>query len=141
VQLNQQSVEVERLGGHSQLPADPRPFVSWTVAIKLKTVAIRVAQVNGFTDAVIGSAFDGHAMIEQALESAREFAAGWIENGEVVKPRATGWRLGRAFAGSGVEGDVMVIPARREKNGAPIVMLRDLEPERVTIEPQRALEV
>ena len=116
MQLCEQPIEIERLGGHSQLTADARPFVSRAIAIEFDAVAVGIAQVNRLAHAVVGSALDRDALIEQALERAREFAAIRIKNCKMIKPCPPVRRLGRAFPRPRVQADVMMIPARREKD-------------------------
>src|SRR5687768_4631940 len=103
VQFCQQSVEVERPGGHLQLSADARPFIARTVAVKLDAVAIRVAQIDGLADPMVGGAFDGHAAIEQALERAGKFQSARVENRKMIKSRVPRRRWRRAFASPGIE--------------------------------------
>src|SRR5262245_41184262 len=57
VQFRQQSVEVERPCGHAQCAVHARPFLLRTVAVEFDAVAVRVAQVDGFADAMVGRAF------------------------------------------------------------------------------------
>src|SRR6185503_11690124 len=95
-----------------------RPLIPRSVAIQFNAIAVRIAQVDGFADAVIGRAFDGHAVIEQALESARQLEAVRIKNREVIKPGASGRRRRGAFASPGVQCYLKMLATRREKDRA-----------------------
>src|SRR6266480_7710393 len=88
------------------------PFILRPVAVEFDAVAIRVAQVNGFTHTVVGCTLKGTSVVEEALERARQFSPVRIENREVIKPRAAGRRLRRPFARPGVKANVVMIATR-----------------------------
>ena len=69
------ALNIEALGRHLQRavrgawPLLPRP-----IPVQLDAVAVRIAQVERFADAVIGSAVEGHVRVDQAPQRVGERA-------------------------------------------------------------------
>src|SRR5687768_5359627 len=112
-------VEVQRLSDHRQ-PAlrRARPVLAGAIPVQLDAVAIRVAEVERFADAMVAGAFEGDVGGDEALERIGERGAGWIKDREVIEASRAGRRRGSAFALPGVEADVVMVAARGEEGGA-----------------------
>ncbi len=72
IEFGQQAREVERPVQHPHVVRSspiPRPPHAWvTIPGQLDTVALRIAQINGFVAGMIAGSVDRPAVIQQALE-------------------------------------------------------------------------
>ena len=116
------------------------PLVAGAVAIEFDPVAIGVAEVEGFADAMVGGALQRDAGCDEALESVGEFGAVWIEDCEVIKAGAVRGRRRGAAALPCIEGYVMVIAAGGKEGGLRHP-LRYLEAENAVIEGEGAFNI
>ena len=69
--------------GHSDLGA---------IARQLDAVAVEIGEIDRFAHAMVGHALDGHAGVDDAAHRAREIAARWIANREMVEACMVGRR-------------------------------------------------
>src|SRR5436190_4427952 len=118
-----------------------RPFVFRTIAVQLDAVAVRIPQVDPLANAMIGRAFELDAMLEDSTHRGRKGFTVRQEDREVVETRrALGWARG-ATARPGIQADVMVIAAGRQKDRFAPVVRGHLEAEDVAIEGEGAVEI
>ena len=133
VELSQQVLEIERLGGH---PRDlPLPELARTVGIDLDPVPVRVAQVERLADEVVGDSGHRHLLADCVGEPGGEVAPFRDEEREVEETRVARRRLG---ARNLVEDEQLRISA---DGGAPVPLLAHPKPDRLSVVVERALEV
>jgi len=87
----EQCLKLETTGVHSEVSgvvAGPGFF--GTVPVELDAVAVGVAQIERFADAVVGGAVEGDAGGDEAPEGVGEFGAGRVEDRDVVEAGRTG---------------------------------------------------
>src|SRR5688500_13800470 len=84
--LLQESLEVERPRVHGDAVAAcrPRPFLTRPVAVELDAVPVRILEVHGLADAVVGRP-DADACVEDAPDRTRQCGPCRIANGEVIE--------------------------------------------------------
>ena len=117
-----------------------RPLARIAVPGQLDAIEIGIVQIEREMRAMVVIPVDLPTVFQQTLEGHRQIAPGRIVDGEVIEPGRTA--LGRLATGAlpGIEGDVMVIPARAQKRrGAHVV--EQIEPERIAIERDRPIEI
>src|SRR5713101_30048 len=139
--FTQQIVEIEPPGDHVERAVRrARPKLLPPVAIELDPVLVGVAQVERLAHAMVGSAVERNAGLDQAAERIRKRGARRIEDREMIEPGGPGRRRRSAQTLPGVERDVMMIPAGRDEGGAG-PPLGELKTENAAIEFQRPLEI
>ncbi len=70
-------LQVERPRVHGQRAVSgERPLCLWTIPVKLDTIAVRIAEIKGLADSVVGGSFQRNARIDQPV-SASPRAARW----------------------------------------------------------------
>ena len=74
-ELAQDAIEVERKRVHLQDSVADRPLLPRAVAIELDPVALRIAQVEGLADQVVGRAAEPPARLGDPLQGAGEVGA------------------------------------------------------------------
>jgi hypothetical protein len=127
---------------HGEAPVGAtRPVLLIPIPIELDAVAVWVAQVQRFADAVVARAVEPDAGVDEAAQSVGEQRTRRIEDGDMEQPRRTGWWRRAAFALPSVEADVVVIAAGREECRVAPVALLQLEAEHAAIERQCAVEI
>ena len=91
VELSQQVLEIERLGGH---PRDlPLPELARTVCVDLDPVPVRVAQIQGLADEVVGDTGHRHLLTNRVREPGGEIPTFRDEQCEVEETRVARRRL------------------------------------------------
>ena len=110
-------------------------------SLELDAIAVRIVEVERFAHAVIRRARERNARGRESPQRLRERRARRIHERHVIQARRARRRRRTTLALPRVQPDVVVIPARREKDRVAPVSLRDLEPEHVAVEAQRPLEV
>jgi len=90
---------------------------------------------------VVGGAFEGDVVVEEALEGIGECGAGGIEDRQVIEAGGSGRGRGAGLAFPGVEADVVVVTAGGDEGGLVAVALGELEAEDVDVEVESAFEV
>ena len=85
-ELAEHAVEVEWQRVHLEDAVADRPFVAGPVAVELDPVALRVAQVEGLADQVVGGAAQPPAGVGDALQGACQVGAGGDEDRQVEEP-------------------------------------------------------
>jgi len=98
-------------------------------------------EVEGFADAVVGSAVEGDVGGEEAAEGVGQGCARGIEDGEVIEAGGAGWGRLAAEGLPGVEADVVVVAAGGEEGRGVAHAQRDVEAEDAVIEGEGAVEV
>src|SRR4051794_25653725 len=73
-QLGEETREVERLAAEDDFPLTAGPLLSSAVPGKLDAVEVGIVQVDRFVGAVVGSAIDAPAGVEQPDERGGEVA-------------------------------------------------------------------
>ena len=118
-----------------------RPFFLRPIPIQFHAVVIRIAQIECFAHAMIRRSFERDACLLQPPQRIRQFRPRRIQDGQMIKPRRS--RRRRLAAGTlpGIQSDVMMIPARREKCRRRSETLRQLKPKHITIKSKGALQV
>ena len=116
-------------------------MIAGAVPVEFDAVAVRVAEIEGFADAMVGGAIEGDVRGDEAAKCVGEGGASGIEDGEVVEAGGARWGWGAAEAFPGVEADVVVVAACGEKGGGVAEALRDLEAEDAVVEGKGAVEV
>src|SRR5207253_8860756 len=91
------------------------PFLAWPVAIELDTDAVRVVEVEGLADTVVGSAAEWPARVDQAPIGVGERTPAGVEDGVVIETGRARRRRRAAPALPGVEPDVVVVTAGADK--------------------------
>src|SRR5688572_768298 len=86
-----------------------RPLLNRPVPVKLHAVSVRVAEIDGLTDAMIRRAFERNLCFKEAAHSVRQFRPCRIQDRDMVEARRPGWRRLAARALPSVQADVMVI--------------------------------
>ena len=140
--FGEERVQIEWPREHGQLtPGGPRPFFPGAIAIKLDSIFVGITQIKRFAYAVVAGAIEWNIRRHQSLQGIRQRRPRRVKNGKMKETGATGrWgRPGETFPG--VEADVMMISASRDKGGASTPALRQLEPENAAIEFQRSFQV
>src|ERR1700689_1287129 len=108
--------EIEMPGVHGELTVGgPRPDFTPPGPVKLDAVVIGIAQIEGFTDAMIGGAVERNLGFDQPAQRIGQGGPCRVKDGKVIKTgRALRrWRPAAAFPG--VKPDVMVITAGGDK--------------------------
>jgi hypothetical protein len=142
VRLAQQAIEVEWPSEHLRRAFERAgPLFSGSIPIKLYSISVRIAQIERFTDSVIGGAFKWNFCLDETAQCVGEFLPRWIKNRQMIKASGARrwWRPTGAFPG--VQTDVMVIASSREKRYFLSVPLRDLKAENVPIKVERTFQV
>lgn len=135
-------MKIERLGDHGEFAGRRAgPLGLGAVEVEFDTVLVRVAEVERFTDAVIGSAVEIDAGREKAAEGIGQFAARGIENREMKQAGVAGRRRRAAQTLPVVQADVMMISAGGEERGLSAEALRDGKAKDAVVEGNRAIEV
>lgn len=138
----EQTLQIEMAGVHDQLAGSvDGPVGAGAIPVELDTVLVGVAEVECFTDAVVGCTVELNAGSEQATEGVAEGCARGIDDGEVIEPRGAGRGGLAAETFPGVEADMMVIAAGGEEGSGIAHALGDVEAEDTVIEGQGAVEV
>jgi hypothetical protein len=140
--FGEESLQIEWTRVHRQFAAGgSRPFGFGPVPVEFDSVLIGVAEIQGFTDAVVRSAIQRDIRCDETAQGASEFGSRWIDDGQMVQAGGTfgGRRATHTFPR--VQTDVVVISARGEECGLTAVALRDLEAQNIPIELQRTIEV
>src|SRR5215471_9510173 len=107
--LLEQRDQIERRGKHRKLAVRiARPLLARAIPIKLDAVVIRIAQIERFAHAVIGSALERNLGRHQTPQRVGECGAARIEHGQMIEPGAARRRWIAAAAFPGIEPDVMV---------------------------------
>ena len=70
--LGEQGVEVERQRRHLDLSVDATPFLARAVAVYLDPVALRVGEVEGLADEVVGGSGERATSVDDAAQGAGE---------------------------------------------------------------------
>src|SRR5688572_2387791 len=142
VDFGEKAFEIEGLRVHGDLAAvgRARPFILGPVVVELDAVSIGIAEVDGFTDAVVGPA-DPDARVEHALDCLGQGGAARIADGEVVEARMAGRRRRAAFRLPGVEADVVVVAACGDEGGLISHARLLLEAEYADVEREGAVDV
>ena len=126
--FGEQCVQVERDRHHRHASVRvARPFLPRAVTVELDAVSVRVVEVDGLADAVIGSTGERHTRIDEPAERIRELRAIGIADRGVEEPGVARRRRRAALALPGVQSDVMVITARRDERGLVAQPLLQLE--------------
>src|SRR5688572_17928839 len=93
--FGEQPLQVEGSGDHGESVVRlARPGLFRPVPVELDAVPVGVAEVDRLAHAVIGSAVDAYAGVEDAAQRARERRSGRKADGEVVEARRA-WRRRR----------------------------------------------
>src|SRR5215210_2944400 len=112
IELAEKPLDVERPGYHRELAFfRVGPRFAGTVPGELDAVLVRVAEVEGLGDAVIGGAVYGVLRVEEVFERLRQLPALGVEDGEVKKTRGFPGGGRDGASGPGVEADVVVVTA------------------------------
>src|SRR5690606_8299810 len=72
----------------------PTPEVPGAIHINLQTVAVRIGQVDGFADRVIGSTLDTPTLPQQPMDELRQVTALRETERQVVEPERPRWARG-----------------------------------------------
>src|SRR5690349_17490321 len=94
-----------------------RPLLARAIDIQLDAVAVRVAEIEGFADAMIAGAVEGNAGVDEPAQRIGQRGTGRIEDGDVIQPGRSRRRGLAPGAFPCIEADVMVVPARGEEGG------------------------
>jgi hypothetical protein len=138
----EEGVEIEGTAEHGEgavFVAGPLFFRA--VPVEFDAVAVRVAKVKGFTNTVVGGAFEGNSSSHEAAQRVGKFGARRIENGKMIEARGLSRRRRTASALPSIQPNVMMIAASGQKGGAAPVKLRDLKAQDVAIESEGAIEI
>jgi hypothetical protein len=102
---------------------------------------IRVPQVDGFADAVVGRALQRNLGRQNPAQGICQRGTSGINDGRMVEPGcARRWRrTSETFPG--VQRDVMVLSASRPADRAVPVSLRQFKTKQARVKAKRALEV
>lgn len=139
VEFREQVLQIQRVRDHLDLAVGgARPLVAGLVPVEFDAVPVRIAQVDGFADAVVAGAFDRDVRALEAAQGVRQFPPVRIQDGDVVQPRRS--RRGR-LAARALQADVVVIAARRQEGGLAAVSLRDLEAQDAVVKGDGAFQV
>ena len=131
----EKGVEIEGAGEHGEgAGGGAGPGFLGAVPIEFDAVAIGVAKVKSFADAVIRGAFEGDSSFDEAAQGVGEFGASGIKNGEMIKASGASGRWRSAGAFPGVEANMMVIAASGKEGGLVAIALGDFKSEDVAIE-------
>src|SRR5215831_18368357 len=111
--LGEQAREVEPPRDHGDaLPLrGSRPLLLRPVSIELDAVSVRISEIDGLTDTVVGGAVERDAGVEDALHGSREVRAIGKAHRDVVEPGRPRRGRGAAVALPGVEADMVVVTA------------------------------
>src|SRR5919197_5985604 len=139
-ELGEQAREVERLAAERQRAIPPRPLAGVPVPGQLDAIEVRIVEVDRLVGPVIGRPIDGPAAIEQAFERRGQVLTGRVIDGEVVQAGGAGGGGRPVLALPRVEGDVVVVAARREEGRAAKVD-EQVEAQHVTIEADGTVQV
>ena len=91
LRLSKQRRQIERMGEHGEAAVGrERPLFLGPIPVKLHTVVVWIAQIDGFAHAMIGGAFKFDARREHATKRVGQERAGWIENCHVIQPGGAG---------------------------------------------------
>jgi hypothetical protein len=142
VPFPQQAFKIQPAREHRQLTVSgARPLIRRPIPVQLHAVVVGIAKVERLADAMVGSAVEANPRLQHAAQRIGQLRAGRVEDRRVVQPGRAGGRRRAAKTFPGVQSDVVMVAAGREKRCARTVALRQLESEHVTIEPQRAIEI
>jgi len=83
--LLEQGLNIQRRRTHLQPPADSGPFTLRTISIHLDAVSVRIGQVEGLADAVIGEALHRRRRVDETTKRLGQLESSRHEDGEVVK--------------------------------------------------------
>lgn len=137
-----QCFEIERSRIHCQLAFRiSGPLLLRTVPVELNTVAVGIAQIEGFADTVVGCSIELYSGAQQAFKGVAQLCLRGVDNGEMIQPGCASRRRISVFALPGVQTDVVVISASGEEGCGVAHALRDVEPEDAVIEGKRAIHV
>ena len=64
----QNTLVIQRIGGHFQLAVIVLPFVAWTVAVDLDPIPIRIGEIEGFTNQVVCATLDLRSSVNQPAQ-------------------------------------------------------------------------
>jgi len=111
-----QALQIETACVHGQLTAVvTRPKFARPVAIELDAVVVGIAQINRFAYPVIGCAFERDAGAQDTAQRGGQRRTCGVDDSGVIEPcSARRWRRATQ-ALPGVQSDVMVVAASREK--------------------------
>ena len=139
-ELAEHAVEVERQRVHLEDAVAERPLFAWPVAVELDSVALRVAQIEGLADQMVGGAAEPPAGLGDSLQGAGEVGAGRDEDRQVEEPaRPAGARRGLRVADELDDGRPRWIAAAHAEGA---VRRLDLgEPDRVAVEVAGAVQI
>ena len=119
----------------------PRPRLPRAVPVEFDAVAIRVAQVERFADAVIGGAFEGYSRFDEPAQGVGQRRPRGVNYCNVVKAGCSRRRRRTTLAFPCIQPDVMVVAARRNKRRVASIALGQFKAQHTAIEPKSAFEV
>ena len=119
----------------------PRPFILGPIAVQFDAIVVRIAQVYGFTNAMIGGAVQIDARFDDAFKSLGQCSPVWVEDRRVIQTRRAGCGRRATQALPRIQSDVMMISACREKCRPFAQSLNDIEAEHAVIEADGPLQI
>ena len=130
------------IGGHGEFAFGiARPLGGIAIDVEFDAVAIGIAEVESFANAVVRSTIERDFVFDEAEKGIGQRGAIRVENGDVIEAGGAVWRGFAATAFPGVEADVVMITAGGDKRGLGAVALGELETEDAAVEGEGALQI
>ncbi len=112
-----------------------------TIPIKLYAILIRIAQINGFADTMIGSTIKLYPSIEDTAQRHGKIGSCRMQNGQMKQARGMAWRRRRSLALPSIEPYVVMVTASGNEGCLLAKALCESESEHATIESQSSLDL
>lgn len=136
VQFVEEVIQIEWIGRHSDTVARISPFATRAVTVDFNTVAIRVREVDGFADKMVGKALDGRAGPGNPPQRLGKLEAGGYQDGKMVQAGCP-----RDAASIGIlRQNKEVLRARAEVSGIALATI-NAKAERLLVEWKGTVEV
>src|SRR5215211_926791 len=140
--LLQQIAEIEPPREHCELAVPrARPLRQRAIPVELDAVVVGIAEVKRLADPMVGGAFEWNFCIDQSTQRVTQSRARWIENRQMIEAGGAGRGRCAAAAFPGVETNMMVVVASRDKGDLRSHALLNLESKNVAVERERAIDV
>lgn len=104
------------------------------VPVKFNAVVVRIAEIQGFADSMIGCSIKRNFVRGQSFEGISQRCSGGINDGQMVEACCSRGRGRAIFALPRVEADVMVIAACGDESSGRTEPLYEIETEYAAIE-------